>query len=356
MALPLGPLITGGAAIFSSLFGGDSQSNTRTKEKTKTKSQSVSASRTRSNLGQMVRQAEKYGFNPLTVLRAGGLGAYSSSMSETQARSKSNSKGKNITSSSSGAPLAAGIAAAGQAVGNALTNTQTPEANTASNAFNAPAGEFAVNPQAEHDLVMRQLAGSNWDQGGASLGGVPTLPSSNEVGGGAELRYTKPTRERTKDDDVDVPGGLLGNQSGTKFEPSEWRPWFPKRWVSDYKLEIPTEELFNVESGEGIVGDNEIFSTAQGAFNSLKILQHNQNKIPAILWGETSGIRDNLEIGYKTLNAVNQEYLKGVGVNPWDPAGMTPGGEMDSTFITQDNPQKKIYYTSPGLGLGGGGY
>lgn len=64
MAIPWGPIISAGASLVGSLFGGSS------------KPQQTS---NRVNYKQMVRDAEAAGFNPLTVLRNGGAAGYTAS-------------------------------------------------------------------------------------------------------------------------------------------------------------------------------------------------------------------------------------------------------------------------------------
>lgn len=84
MAIPWGPIISAGASLIGSLFGGGSK-----KQETKTKTVN------RVDYQRMVRDAEAAGFNPLTALRNGGAAGFSIS---------------NSTSTTPAAPLSARLA------------------------------------------------------------------------------------------------------------------------------------------------------------------------------------------------------------------------------------------------------
>lgn len=170
MVLPIGPIITGVGSIIGGLMGGEEKTNTRSKQRTKSHSSSTSNSRTTGHLGQMVRAAERNGFNPLTLLRAGGLASYSSTSTSSFGKSLTNSKGKNSGSSSSTAPLAAGIAGAAAAIGGAVSEG-SQQAAGAANAWQA--GQ-PVGAQSEYDMLQGAL---NNVQPGA-VGTQPRVPVS----------------------------------------------------------------------------------------------------------------------------------------------------------------------------------
>lgn len=149
-------LVTAGLSAGSALFGGETKG--RTKEKTKTKTRQQASTNTRSHLGVMVKQAEKYGFNPLTVLSAGGLGAFSESTTEGKTKTKSKMKGKNVQSSNAG--IGPAIAAAVPAIGNALSlgsDAPSPSGMSPWYDYGASGSSPIDTKLAEYDLINAQL-------------------------------------------------------------------------------------------------------------------------------------------------------------------------------------------------------
>lgn len=128
----LGALISGAASIIGGALG-SRPARQKGRSKSTTSGVTKSKTKTRSNLQMMVEAAERQGFNPLTVLRAGGLAAYSTSTGTTAATSNSFTKSRG--SSSSPAPLGAGIAAAGAAIGGAVDSGPSQQSQTASDAW-----------------------------------------------------------------------------------------------------------------------------------------------------------------------------------------------------------------------------
>lgn len=174
----LGSLIGGIGSIVGGLLGGDSSQ--RTKEKSKSKVRSKSTSRSTGNLGRMVRAAERNGFNPLTLLRAGGLSAYSTVTNDSYSVTKSKSKGKNNTSSS--APLGAGIAGAFQSVGSAISEAAgSQQAQSAADAWQGlrTVSNPGYNKALEYDLIQAQLGGISSPGGVTADGGNPRYPASS---------------------------------------------------------------------------------------------------------------------------------------------------------------------------------
>lgn len=165
----LGSLLTGVGSVIGGLLGGEERQKSRGKSKTKSRSTTTN----QTHLGKMVRVAERNGFNPLTLLRAGGLAAFT----DTTTTGKSKTKSKSHGSSSSSAPLAAGIAGGIGAIGNALGEYASQEAATAANAWQMPDNVPipATNPRAEYDLLQAQLGGVDY----GTLGTQPRVPVSS---------------------------------------------------------------------------------------------------------------------------------------------------------------------------------
>lgn len=160
-----GSILGGIASVLGGLVGGEESSNSKSKTKTK------SVTKNSVHLAQMVRQAERAGFNPLTILRAGGLSAFTNTTSIT------NSKSKSSGSSSSSSPLGQGIANLGGAIGGAIDSGPSAVALNAASAWQgAPAAANNAN-QAEYDALQAQLQKV---QPGA-LGTQPRVPVSNVV-------------------------------------------------------------------------------------------------------------------------------------------------------------------------------
>lgn len=177
----LGAILGGLASIVGGAMGGDTTTSTR--EKTRSRTRQKAQTVTKSNLGQLVRQAEKHGFNPATILSAGGLGAFSKSSTSGNTWSNSMTRGKNV--SSSGGPLGAGIAAAGQSIGNAfsLGSANTPDgvgaAGTAWQDYGAHGTDPIAAKAVETDLINAQLSASPGVNATSVDGGNPMLPGSS---------------------------------------------------------------------------------------------------------------------------------------------------------------------------------
>lgn len=331
----LGSLVGAVGSVLGGALGGNT--STKTSEKTRTKTRSHT--RSRSNLSMMVRDAKRNGFNPLTILRAGGLGAYSQTSSRGVTTSKS--KGRNVQSSSG--PLGAGIAGAAVSVGNALTDTFTPQAATAADAWAGQPTEFVPTPEQDYANVMRQLAGSNWE--GASLGGVPQLPASNEY-----LQKT-PALANNKDSKDEVgPDGLLANQIKPKYEAAEWRQFLPKNMVDKYGLTVPTNDLINLEAGEGVFGDDLGAAPAAG-YNLYKMGMHNKFAINRMIaqesaegaqdyWSRLSGAADVLKNAAHKSDFASQVRAN----NPW-----APDVNDDMTEMQVSTDRAKVIFGDPAL-------
>lgn len=253
----LGALIGGVGSILGGLLGGDTSQ--RTKEKTKSKTRSASVSQSTANLGRLVRASERAGFNPLTVLRAGGLSAYSTVANEGMSRSKTNSKGKNMTSSS--APLGAGIAGAFQSIGGAVSSAEQAGAGTAS-AWQGPAGAPGYDPvtarQREYDLVQAQLGGSNGPGAVSEDGGPIMIPASTTY------KADKPAL------------GSQDGSDGSSMKPTFENPTVTNPWPSKSGMKvdptIPDVEHFETRYGEGELSPATIAgwgTLAADVYNSL---------------------------------------------------------------------------------------
>lgn len=210
----IGAGISAVGSVLGGLLGG------KEKGKSKTKSRSKSLTTHDVDLKKMVRQAEKAGFNPLTVLQAGGLSAYTSS--RTVGSSISKTKG----SSTSTAPLGAGIAAAAGAIGGAVANAPDAQAFSAAAAWQAPSGARAANA-AEYDLVQQQLQQVQPGE----LGTQPSFPVSRTfkapggaLSGGEDGGVMKPTFEAsTVTNPFPVGSGMGVNPNFTDAEGYEKR-------------------------------------------------------------------------------------------------------------------------------------
>lgn len=346
----LGSLLGGIGSIVGGLLGGSSSSNTKVREKTRSRTHNISATRTRSNLGQMVRQAEKYGFNPLTVLRAGGLGAYASSATEGKAWTKSSTRGKNATSSSSSAPLAAGVAGAINSVGNALNQSATDPAMTAAEAFNAtPTG--AAAPSNDFALVMGQLAGSNWNQGQSTFN--PTyLPSSNNASvdvpaltgipiptsrdGSSYKGYSEVIYDKNGDPIMPDDGKIGVVQPEVKG--AEWTQFLPEDLVKNYNLKLPTKSLFSLEAGENVVGDDQA-ALPFAAYNAWQIARENAHAALPMA-------RDALAFGAKA-----NPFLEGANrvVNEWDPPAFQDAADPAGAIMEMSTDRQKVLFGDPAL-------
>lgn len=143
----LGALIGAVGSIAGGLLGSQPAKN-KHRSRSTTSGVTASKTKTRAHLGQMVAAAERHGFNPLTVLRAGGLAAYSATKGTTTSASQSFTKGKG--SSSSPAPLGAGIAAAANSIGGAMDQGPSQASQAASDAWKGLREPSLVDQQLAH--------------------------------------------------------------------------------------------------------------------------------------------------------------------------------------------------------------
>lgn len=174
----LGAIIGALGSIAGGLIGGSSSGKSR--EKTKSKTKSTSTTRTRSHLGQMVKAAERNGFNPLTVLRSGGLSAYATSQNTGYSISRGVSRGRNSQSTS--APLGSAIAGAAQSIGAAVGDIGSSTAQGASDAWaglRTVTTDPVVAKAQEYDLVQQQLKSGPGPGTTTEDGGNPYLPGSS---------------------------------------------------------------------------------------------------------------------------------------------------------------------------------
>lgn len=227
----LGALIGAAGSVLGGLLGGDS--STRTKEKTRAKSQSASVTTTRARLGQLVKEAEKHGFNPLTVLNAGGLGAFSQSGTVSESKTQSKSKGRNASSSS--APLGAAIAGAAQSIGGAVQQSAQAD-QSAQNQYDAWNGLRTPSDSkaAEYDLINAQLPGY------AATGEVPRYPAS--------------TTYEAKTPALSSAGGADGGSMKPTYEkPTVTNP-YPASWGIKVAPNSPDGEMYETRYGDFIGG------------------------------------------------------------------------------------------------------
>lgn len=178
----LGSLIGGVGSVIGGLLGGDSKEKGKSKSKTKTRSTSTTENKLR--LGALVRTAEKNGFNPLTLLRAGGLAAFTNST--TSGTSYSRSKTKSKGSSSSSSPLGAGIAGAATIIGGAIDSGPSQESASARDAWaGLRTPDAASSPVAEMNLINAQLRGVDY----GTLGTQPQHSAQRTVSKEPELAF-----------------------------------------------------------------------------------------------------------------------------------------------------------------------
>lgn len=143
----LGAVIGAVGSIAGGLLG-SKPTRQKNRSKSTTSGTTVSKTKTRAHLGQMVAAAERHGFNPLTVLRAGGLAAYSATKGTTTASSQSFTKGKGTATNP--APLGAGIAAAANSIGGAMDQGPSQASQAASDAWKGLREPSLVDQQLAH--------------------------------------------------------------------------------------------------------------------------------------------------------------------------------------------------------------
>lgn len=274
----LGELLTAGAGIANALFGGDSSS--RQKGKAKTKSQSVT--RTKSHLGQMVKQAEKYGFNPLTVLQAGGLSAYATTANVGKSNTKSSSHGSASSGSPFGqalsavAPLAAMVSSGGTNPSGAGAAGQQAQADAWKNAPAAtPYGDPATQKANEYKLVMQQLGDNNKPNAQTYDGKTPEVPSSSMYRALPMLSYT------SNDPSTYFPDlGMTTKGYGWKepeFKGADVVSPLPK-FLTDRGYTLP-KGIQPASAVEEYFGESEALQQLAGVLNAGALVYHNRDLI-----------------------------------------------------------------------------
>lgn len=321
----LGALIGAAGSLLGGLLGGNTSQRTREKSKSKTRSASVSTNR--AHLGQLVRAAERNGFNPLTVLRSGGLSAYSTTQNSGYSISKGTSRGRNNTSSS--APLGAAIAGAAQSIGGAMGDIG-PSRESAS-AADAWAGlRYPNDPvtakSQEYDLVQAQLRDASPGAVTAEGGNI-RLPASSTYKSTPALK-------------------LSGGNDGGSLQPTFEQPTVTNPWPLDAGMKV-NPRVPDVSAWEERYGESEIMSTIAGAgtlasdiYNSLpswdKSVADLQKDIDTVI---VSPYKNLIERGNQwdvipnVLESVTQEDVKRLQATPplkyVSPTGAYTGGGGD---------------------------
>lgn len=280
----LGSLIGAAGSLIGGLLGGESSEKGKSHTRTRTRS----TTKHRVRLGELVRSAERAGFNPLTVLNAGGLAGFT----ETRNNSFSNQKTKSSSSSSSGSALGAGIAGALNAVGGAMDTGASRMAESSADAW---AGLRTVDNSAaraaEYDLLNAQLGATRYGE----LGTQPRLPVSTTYD-------AKPA--------LSANGGLdmaKGGWIDPTFEaPTVTNP-FPKVWGASVNPNVPDASAY-----EERYGGSEIAEMASGAIVGGADLMHNMRaKVDAM---RQPG-------GYLSEPSGLETWWK--GSNLWDPPSIS---------------------------------
>lgn len=280
----LGEIIGAVGSIVGGLAGGDTSTNSREKSKTRSKSSTT----TRSHLGQMVRQAEKHGFNPLTVLQSGGLSAYATSQNKGFSNTRSRSHG----SSSSSAPFGQAIAGAAQAIGGAVAQSEgTQAASTARDAWlgmrsPTPYGDPIINRQNDMSLVMQQLGGNSGANAVTPSGGNPQIPTSSvQYQGVPSLSLsTDPNKVTPSTFNFDflnpyAPGGAPKGVGwlDAKVEQNEVLNWQPKP-LTDRGYRIPGW-VAPASAWEEWFGESELLQQGAALINMGAYAWHNRDLI-----------------------------------------------------------------------------
>lgn len=310
MVLPIGPIITGVGSVIGGLLGGSEKTNT----KSHTRTRSRSSSTTRGHLQQMVAAAEKNGFNPLTLLRAGGLASYST----TTGTSFSNSKGKNSGTTTSTAPLAAGIAGAAGAIGGSIENN--PDQWGLANAFQAGPGAGAVGAAQEYDALQAQLD----KVAPGTLGDQPRVPVSSTfkakpaLGDGSDGSVLTPTFERPTVTNPWPQGSGMG--VNPRFSDAEMM-----------ETRYGGSEIAEMIAG-GIVAGGDLYHGAKQGY------EHFMNTDAPVMKKRAGEIYNSIVAKNSVTNALGMKVtpgggpelptwntVKGLGQNIWDPPAITVG-------------------------------
>lgn len=310
----LSALLQAGAGLASALFGSDSSSKT----KEHTKSKTVSRSRTQGNLSRLVRDATKNGFNPLTVLRSGGLSAYST----TNNRSFTNTKSKGKGSSSSSAPVGAAIAQAGNLAAGVASDYEASQAQlTARDAWQGlrtVSDPISIARQREYDMVQAQLGGNNQPGAVTVDGGNPRIPQSNNYKANPALANPGGSWFA---DTTQTYGGKPGTWDGKTGTPNYGEPEFENYKVTNFYPKwtglSPNPYFPDGETIETAGGDNEILSMLYG-FGV---------KIPAEVYWQTYGAPNsayNTMYGKPSARAILDQQKSGLSTENYIRSKVTP--------------------------------
>lgn len=280
----LGPLIGAVGSVVGGLIGSQ-PSRQRSRSRSTSTGGSTSRSTNRAHLGELVRQAEKHGFNPLTLLRAGGLSAYSTTKTTGTSWGKSFTKGKG--SATSPAPLGAGIAQAAQTIGGAIAEGPSAQSGAARDAWQAGNGAAA-----EMDLVNRQLA----DVRPGTIGGQPQHRSSQV--------YSK-----------DKPALASTDYDG--------RPMVPVKQDSEVNNDMPVDTGMLVDPATPNPSGRypgEIFENAQAAYVAYRDTRYNVENSD---WYKEA-LRDGKSLleRYRRSPITSVEGVPAVKTNVWDPVAI----------------------------------
>lgn len=318
----IGALIGAGASLLGGLIGGEESS------KSKNKSRTVARSTNRLRLGALVRSAEKNGFNPLTLLRAGGLSAF------TDTKSISNTKSKTSGTSSSTSPLGAGIAAAGSAIGGAI-DQPNQQAASAADAWQGMRTVSPTNARAEMDLLNQQLG----EQRYGAVGTQPRVPVSSTVSAKPALA-------------ADPSGGLDLNKSGwitpTYEAPTVTNP-MPKNWGAVVDGTSPDADAWETRWGElgGWIGGAYNMARDVGANWQPSVDYLQNHDLPAIKASAEKGAAAVAGYGADALDWAAKPGRWSMPVagttNIWDPPAI-------KQFV------RPVVEFQPGSPLGYGGY
>lgn len=281
----LGAIIGAVGSIVGSMIGGSS------KEKTKGQTWSRSVNRTSHDvhLKQLVRESRKAGFNPMTILNAGGLSAYST----TTSRGDSYTRSKGSTSGSS-TNLGAGIAGAASAIGDGVD--AMAKVNTA-NAFSSPFNAASVSAASAQNDMSNALASVQT----STVGTQPTLQSAAvQTTGDWDGSAVKPEQGETK----------------------ATNPWMNGSWM------MVNPEAPDAEAWETRYGDSEVYSTLGGIKTNIhdfrytfdkRIKEPVENwikKTASEAWENSSFMTADDILGSVRISTVQPAYVQTQSVSP----------------------------------------
>lgn len=294
----LGALIGAVGSVVGGALGSRPQKS-KGKSKSTTTGTTTGWTRNRARLGDMVKAAEANGFNPLTILRAGGLAAFSSTRSKTDQVSNSLTKSKG--SASNPAPLGAGIANAAMSIGGAIDSGPSQQAQGSADAW-----QGLRDPQNE-ELIGQQL------------GTQPRLPVS--------------TTYVAKKPALAAAAGSDGTSMTPTYEqPTVTNP-MPKGWDAKVNPEYPDAEAWETRYSDpgGWVG---------AAVNAWEDGKMNSSRIRAID-NFVRGAYDATEQFREQTNDKNQPFFN------------TLGGAISTKQVPMLNlTDKPVYMINPDPALG----